>query len=276
MVSPGYFEAMRIPLKAGRALAESDGVGGARNILVNEALARKYFGGAAAVGQRIRRDDESSVWHTVVGVVGDVRQHGLSQEPSPEMYYSHRDSLGPARGEFVFVVRSAVPPATLLAGARAAVQEVAPDQPVFQALTMEEVIADSLADRRLNLWLLGVFAAVALVLSAAGLYGVISYLVAQRSREIGIRMALGAQTGDVTRLVMRQGAGLTALGVGVGVLGALALTRLLASMLYGVSTRDPLTFAGVAAVLATVALAATYVPARRAARVNPLRAIRAE
>jgi putative ABC transport system permease protein len=141
---------------------------------------------------------------------------------------------------------------------------------------MDQVISDSLASRRLILWLLGLFAGIALILSAAGLYGVISYLVAQRTREIGMRMALGAQTRDVLRLVMGQGAGLTAAGIVLGLLGALAATRVLENLLYGVSARDPLTFASIAALLALVALAATWLPARRASQVDPIVAIRSE
>jgi ABC-type antimicrobial peptide transport system permease subunit len=147
---------------------------------------------------------------------------------------------------------------------------------LFDVETMDQVIAKSLAGRRLNLWLLGIFAGIALVLSAAGLYGVISYLVAQRTREIGVRIALGAQTRDVIVLVMGQGARLTAAGIALGLLGAFAFTRVLESLLYGVSARDPLTFAGIAALLAAVALLATWLPARRAARVDPMTAIRNE
>ena len=160
--------------------------------------------------------------------------------------------------------------------ARAAVQSVAADLPVFGVCTMDEILSISLSGHRLNLLLLGIFAAVALVLSMVGLYGVISFLVTQRRREMGIRMALGAQARDVVRLVMRQGATLTAAGVGLGLLGAFAFTRLLQSFLYGVSARDPFTFAVVAAVLAAVALLAAYVPARRASRAGPMLAIRNE
>jgi ABC-type antimicrobial peptide transport system permease subunit len=159
---------------------------------------------------------------------------------------------------------------------RDAVRRIDPTQPLYEVLTMEEVVHQSLAGRRLNLWLLGFFATVALVLAAAGLYGVISYLVAQRTREIGVRIALGAQNRDVMGLVLRQAAVLAGFGVVLGLAGALASTRVLESLLYGVSARDPLTFAALAALLAAVALVASWLPARRAARVNPMVAIRAD
>ncbi|HSU81105.1 MAG TPA: FtsX-like permease family protein, partial [Thermoanaerobaculia bacterium] len=164
----------------------------------------------------------------------------------------------------------------LTPGVRRAVRAVDPGVPIYKVLTMDQVISDSLASRRLNLWLLALFAGIALALSAAGLYGVISYLVAQRTREIGMRMALGAQTRDVIGLVMRQGSRLTAAGIAAGLLGALALTRWLESLLDGVSSRDPLTFTGIAALLVAVALLASWLPARRAARVEPIVAIRNE
>jgi ABC-type antimicrobial peptide transport system permease subunit len=159
---------------------------------------------------------------------------------------------------------------------RAAVREVNADQPLSQVLTMREIVEQSLLNRRLNLWLLAVFAGVALVLSATGLYGVISYLVSLRTREMGIRMALGARAGDVVGLVLGQGARLTLIGLAIGIAGAFALSRLLASMLYGVSVRDPLTFGAVTVVLTAVALLASLLPARRAARTDPLLAIRSE
>jgi len=197
--------------------------------------------------------------------------------PLAEIYFPYTEAgLEGGLASGTLVVRTAVPPESLTAAVRQAVQEVDPGLPLYKVATMDEVIAKSLAGHRLNLWLLAIFAGIALVLSAAGLYGVISYLVAQRTREIGVRLALGAQTRDVIGLVMRQGARLTAVGIGLGLLGALAFTRVLASLLFGVSTRDPLTFSGVAALLAAVALLATWLPARRAARVEPIVAIRNE
>ncbi|HKH46432.1 MAG TPA: FtsX-like permease family protein, partial [Thermoanaerobaculia bacterium] len=176
----------------------------------------------------------------------------------------------------VLVLRTAGAPESLAGPLRAALKKVDPTLPLYDVLTMREVIDKSLASRRLNLWLLGFFAAVALVLAATGLYGVISYLVAQRTREIGVRMALGAQKRDVQGLVLRQAAFLAGFGILLGLAGALAFTRVLDSLLYGVSSRDPLTFAALAALLAAVALLASWVPARRASRVSPMVAIRAE
>ena len=181
-----------------------------------------------------------------------------------------------ALGDASLVVKTAVAPESLTGAIREAVRSTDSSLPIYQVLTMEEVISESLASRRLQLWLLGLFAGMALVLSAAGLYGVISYLVAQRTREIGVRLALGAQVRDVIGLVMRQGALLTGLGIGFGLLGALAVTGLLESLLYEVSARDPLTYAAIAGLLALVALFATFIPARRASRVNPMVTIRTE
>jgi putative ABC transport system permease protein len=273
--SPDFFASLGIPILRGRDFAESDGGPGVRRVIVNEALARQQFPGENAVGRQLRLDKEGP--HTIVGVVGSVRQAGLDEEPLPEIYFPYTQ-VGAEGGLFdaTLVIRTAVAPASVTADVRRAVRSVDPSLPLFRVTTMEEVIADSLAARRLNLWLLGIFAAIALVLSAAGLYGVISYLVAQRTREIGIRIALGAQNREVVGLVMGQGARLTAAGIALGLLGAFAFTRLLASLLDGVSARDPLTFAGVAALLAAVALLATWIPARRAARVDPMLAIRNE
>jgi ABC-type antimicrobial peptide transport system permease subunit len=174
------------------------------------------------------------------------------------------------------VIRTRVEPQSLTSAVTAAVRAVDRDQPVYRVLTMEQVIAESLSSRRLTLWLLGVFAAVALVLSAAGLYGVISYLVTQRTREIGIRMALGAEARDVVRLMMARGTVLIASGLALGLVGAFGFTRWLESMLYGVGSRDPLTFATIPLILVAVALLATYIPARRASHLDPTTALRAE
>ena len=276
VTSPQLFASLGIPVLRGRDFEERDGGPGARWALVNEALARQQFPGENPVGRRLRIGDEEAP-HTILGVVGTVRDGGLDREPSPEIYFP--DAEPGVHGTFAdsaLVIRTSVPPASLTPEVRAALRSVDPGLPLHQIETMEEVIAKTLAGRRLNLWLLGIFAGIALVLSAAGLYGVISYLVAQRTRELGIRLALGAQAQDVVLLVMRQGARLTAVGIALGLLGAFLFTRVLESLIYGVSARDPLTFAAIAALLAGVALLATWIPAERAARVDPLVAIREE
>jgi putative ABC transport system permease protein len=276
VASPQLFASLGIPILRGRDFEERDGGPGARWALINEALARQQFSGENPVGRRLRVEEEKTP-HTILGVVGDVRAAGLDHEPAPEIYFPYGEAGAEGTlGDTALVIRTALPPANLAAAAREAVRSVDPGLPLHQIETMEEVISESLASRRLNLWLLGIFAGIALVLSAAGLYGVISYLVAQRTREIGVRLALGARTQDVVALVMRQGARLTLIGIALGLLGALLFTRVLESLIYGVSARDPLTFGAIAALLAVVALLATWIPAERAARVDPLVAIRQE
>jgi len=276
VASPQLFASLGIPALRGRDFEEHDGEPGARWVIINEALARQQFPGENPVGRRLRIEQEGAP-HTILGVVGNVREAGLDREPFPEIYFPYSEVAAPATlGDATLVVRTVVPPASLASDVRVAVRSVDPGLPVHQVETMEDVISKSLAGRRLNLWLLGIFAGIALVLSAAGLYGVISYLVAQRTREIGVRIALGAQTRDVVGLVMRQGARLTAVGIALGLLGALLFTRFLESLIYGGSARDPLTFIAIAALLAIVALLATWIPAERAACVDPLLAIRQE
>jgi predicted permease len=272
--SPGFFESLGIPLRAGRPLDERDDGRGPRAVLVNETAVRRYFRGPSPVGRRIVRE---GLPFTVVGVVGDVRSAGLDQRPLAELYFSYADSAVRGwMGDVTLVVKTTVPPASLAGPLREAVRAVDRGRPLYRVMTMDEVVDGSLADRRLNLVLLGLFAGVAVVLTAVGLYGVIAYLVAQRTREMGIRMALGARAGDVVGLVMRQGMRLAALGVALGLVAAVALTRVMAGLLYGVAPRDPVTFGAVAALLAAVALLATYVPARRASRADPMLAIRSE
>jgi predicted permease len=283
-VSPGYFAALGLAMRMGRDFAETDGAEpGADPVVVNEALVRREFGPAArpgdVLGQRIRRGPDSTDVSTIVGVVADVRQTGLERPPAPEMYYPYRSRVadfGPRR----LVVRAAggspaLSPA-FVAAVRGAVAAVAPDVPVHALRTLDEVLGRSLATRRLNLWLVGTFAVVAVLLAASGLYGVMSYTVAQRSRELGIRMALGAGGRAVVGHVLRHGLVLLAAGVGLGVAGALAASQALATMLYGVGARDPLTFAAAPVLLAVVALVAAYVPARRAARANPMAVLRGQ
>lgn len=269
-VTPGYFRAMGIPLRLGREFSSRDGPDVPRVILVNEALARQYFPNEDPVGRKTDRG-------TIIGVVGDVRQDALSVPAKPEIYYTVAQNFAQIRSHgSTLVVRGHGPPEALVGAIRAAVREVSPGQALFRVATMKRVIEDSLADHRLYTWLLGLFAAMGTLLAAAGIYGVIAYLVALRTQEFGIRMALGADAGRVLRLVMTRGARLVAVGLAVGVGGAAALTRVLRGVLYGVAPTDPVTFGTMAAVLAAVALTACLVPARRAAQVDPSVALRIE
>ncbi|MES2306774.1 MAG: ABC transporter permease [Gemmatimonadota bacterium] len=270
--TPGFLTALDIPIKAGRDFTEQDLRDTTSIILINATLAKREFPNQDPIGQRIKFDENEQ--YTIVGVVGDVKQGGLDREVMPELHFPARAG-GNAR-DMTLVVRSTVPPTSLTPAIRAALRQLDVGQPLYREMTMDDVISLSLTSRRLNLWLLGVFAAVALVLSATGLYGVIAYLVNQRTREIGIRMALGAKPWGVVAMVMRQGGTLVLTGLALGLIGAAAVTRVIASMLYGVSPRDPITFVVVTAVLGGAALLATFVPARRAARVDPIQAMRSE
>jgi predicted permease len=282
-VSPGYFAAMGIAVRMGRDFVEGDGERpGVRPVLVNEALVRRAFGAGAraedVVGQRVRRGPDSTDVHTIVGVVADVRQSGLERPPAPELYYPYRSATADW-GPRMLVVRMAGGDAArtpaVVAALRRSVAAIAPDVPVHAVRTLDEVVGRSLGTRRLNLWLVGTFAAVATLLAAAGLYGVMAYAVTRRARELGIRMALGADGRRVVALVLRDGLVLLAGGLALGVPTALLVSRVLAGMLHGVGARDPLTFLAVPALLALVALVAAYVPARRAARADPMAALRA-
>jgi predicted permease len=269
-VTPGYFRAMGIPLRSGREFSPRDNPAAAGVILINEALARRYFPNEDPVGRPLDRG-------MIVGVVGDVRQASLSVSAKPEIYYAVAQNFGQIRRlGSTLVVRGNGPPEPLVGAIRAAIREVSPGQALFRVTTMQGVIEESLANPRLYAWLVGLFAAMGTLLALAGIYGVIAYLVTLRTREFGIRMALGADTGRMLWLVMSRGAWLTALGLAIGTAGAAALTRVLRGVLYGVAATDSVTFGAVAAVLAAVALAGCLVPARRAARVDPSVALRCE
>jgi putative ABC transport system permease protein len=269
-VTPGYFRAMGIPLRRGREFSPRDGLGAQRVILINEALARQFFPNEDPVGRSTDRG-------TIIGVMGDVRQETLSVAAIPEIYNALAQNFAQIRSHgSTLVVRGNATTKALVGAIRAAVREVSPGQALFRVATMQQVIEDSLANPRLYMWLLALFAAMGTLLAVAGIYGVIAYLVALRTREFGIRMALGANTGRVLRLVMNRGALLTALGLVVGIGGAAALTRVLRGVLYGVAATDPMTFGTMVTVLAVVSLAACLVPARRATLVNPAVALRIE
>jgi predicted permease len=271
--SAGYFDALRIPILEGRNFGERDAAGTPLVMLVNRALVKRYFPGEDPIGQRLELD---TLAFTVVGVVGDTRGASLDQLPMPEFYIPYRQLESSLPPEITYTVRTEVPPASVMPAIREAVRAVDPTQPIFRVETMDEVVSRSLSSHRLYLWLLGTFAVIALALATAGIYGVTSYLVTQRTREMGIRLALGAPPSALKVMIVRQEALVAITGTIVGLIGAFAVTRLLASFLYGVSATDPLTYILVALALIVIAMLASYVPARRATRVDPTTALRAE
>ena len=234
-------------------------------------LARRYFGQGDPVGHRIRIIDGS--WYSIIGIVSSTRHLPLTTEPFGEFFVS---CLQQPDSSMTLIVRATSDPASLAGAVRSKVQEVDRDQPVYDVATMQERFSQAVAPQRFNALVLGIFAGVALILAGVGVYGVMAYSVARRTHEIGIRRALGAQQQDVMRLVLRRGAALALVGITLGLVGALALTRFLSSLLYGVTVRDPLTFVAVSLILAGVALMANYIPARRATKVDPLVALRYE
>jgi len=271
LISPDFFKTFRVPLVKGRLLAESDGAKTPLVVVINESLARIYFANEDPLGKRITPPGGDT--RVIVGVVGDVKHSALDEEAKPEIYFPM------AQSPPIFMslaVRASGDPMQMVAAVRGQVWAVDKDQPISDIETMERLMAKSVAPRRFNLLLLGVFALVGLALAGVGLYGVISYTVTQRTREIGVRMALGAQRVDVLRLVIREGMKLAFIGALLGLGGALALTRLLKTLLFGVSATDPLTFIVIAAVLIIVALLACWIPARRAASMDPLVSLRVE
>ena len=275
LASSGYFAAMGIPLLRGRVFDAADGPTAPPAAVVSQALAQKYFPGADPIGRRIQfgNMDGDQRLLEIVGVVGDVREGGLDDAPAMTVYANAFQR--PQSYSLMMVVRAQSDPETLIPAMQQAVHSLNPELPTtFRSLT--EVYSSSLDARRFSLVIFGVFASVALVLAMLGLYGVISYTVAQRTQEIGIRLALGAKPRDVLRLILRQGMTLTFCGVAFGLVASLGLTRLMASLLFGVTAHDPLTFAGVTLLLAAVALVACLIPARRATKVDPMIALRYE
>lgn len=272
-VSPNYFRVMGIPVKAGRPFAEQDTGPGSGVVIINETMSRRFWPGESPLGRRISYEWDKGRWLTIVGVVGDVKEFGLEAETRPEMCVPFLQEAPPWMS---LAVRTSSDPMSLLPAVQAQISAVFKDVPAFDVRTMEQRLADSLASRRFSMVLLGLFAALALILAVVGIYGVVSYAVTQRTHEIGVRMALGASRGSVLVMVIRNGLVLTALGVTLGLAGASALTRLLASLLYDVKPTDPLTFGAVALLLVGVALLATYLPARRATKVDPMVALRYE
>ena len=274
VIEPDYFRTMGIPLLSGRTFSEREFAEQLNVVVVSKAFAEKYFPGKNLIGQKVVIDmKDENLPNEIIGVVGNVHLSDLATAPYPMAYWPypeiHYSSMS-------VVVRTATPPLSLVESIRQVLAQMDKDQPMAKIATMDQMIGDSVARSRFTTLLLSCFAALALVLASIGIYGVMAYSVAQRTHEIGIRLALGAQRAEVLRLVLGQGARLAAMGVAIGVVAALALARLMTSLLYGVRAHDPLTFAGVALVLTIVALAACYVPAYRATRVDPIVALRHE
>src|SRR4051812_31896918 len=276
VISPDYFRTLQIPLRSGRLLNERDVTGAPDAAVINETLARKYFPGEDPLGKRVTFGDPQAKdvqWFTVVGVVGDVHGTRLNTEPYAQIYTSYRQT---PRRAFSLIVRTAGEPTAMLKTVREQIWSLDRQQPLYNVRTVDQVMAQSIARPRFNMLLITILAGVALVLAAVGIYGVISYSVSQRVHEIGVRMALGATAGDVLRLVVGQGMLLAGLGLGLGLLAAFGLTRIMASLLFNVTATDPVTYFGLAFLLGLIALLACYIPARRATKVNPVTALRAE
>jgi putative ABC transport system permease protein len=277
-ITPGYFLTMRIPLLQGRDFSAEDSPRSPLVAIVSETMAHNFWPGADATGRRFKLDapDANVPWITVVGVAGNVRQLELTGIPGPAIYFPATQDPGTGDTIRDWMIRSSGDPAALAASVRSAIDSVDPTLPVSRIQTLESIRSDVLGPQQFNLALVGLFGMLALILAAVGLYGVTSYSVVQRTHEIGIRVALGARPRDVLRLVVGQGARLAVFGLAIGICAALALAKVMASLLYGIGPRDPITFGAVALLLLFVALAASYIPARRAARVDPLVALRHE
>ena len=280
VVTPGYFEALGTPVGAGRTFTDADGADTLPVIVINETMARRFWPGQTPIGRRLTmgRNDR---WITIVGVVADVRHRGLDEPARAEMYRPHAqfrfgDTNAPTTSTMTWVIRTVAEPVAVTSSAREAIRAVDRNLGISDVMTMEQVVADATSDRRLNLLLFLLLGGLAVALAMAGVYGVVSYSVTERWHEIGVRMAIGARPADVTRLVLGQGARLAAIGVAAGSILAVVSTRLIRGLLFGTSATDPATFVAVAAALVSIALLASYLPARRATRADPMTAIRGE
>jgi putative ABC transport system permease protein len=267
LASGGYFRAMRIPLVAGRLFDERDGPRGKPAVIVSEAIQRRFFPTDSAVGRSVKLGNTTM---EIVGVVGNIRRAALTDEPRADMYFPFERAPGNSINLFV---RSSAEPAAVVRLVQSTLRSSEPGTIVEGMRTLSSVANESMQVTRLALWLLGIFAATSLMLAAVGIYGVMSYAVRQRTREIGTRVALGATRGDIVWLVMRQGVGIAAVGMVIGLMSGLAAARSLSTILYGITPSDPMTLACAAGVLAITMMAACYVPARRAASVDPARTL---
>jgi len=282
MVNDTFFKTLGVPLVRGRVFDERDESEAPPVVIVNDALATKYFAGVDPIGRHFkiggpeRPIGPNNRWMTVVGVVGDVKYSGLESAPEPSYYMPYRQN--PWRGQSV-VVRATTPPGdprALMSAIRRVVASLDKDVPIARVKTMDELMTASVAPPRFRTVLVTMFALVGLLLAAIGIYGVMAYAVAERTHELGVRIALGADRASVLRLVLGEAIALAAIGIAIGLAGAFAATRLIQSLLFGVTSTDALTFTGISALLAVTALVASYVPARRAMRVDPMIALRYE
>jgi len=273
VATPRYFETIGTALKRGRLFTAQDDEKAGRVILVNETFAKKYLPGQEPIGQRLRLGSDDKDTQEIIGVVADVKNDDFDELVDPTSYLPHSQN---ARRTMNLVIRGTQDPTRLVSAVRSEVRALDSTLPVSNVKTVTQMMNERISPKRLMTYILAVFALCALLLASVGIYGVMSYAVAQRTQEIGIRMALGARAADVMRLVLRNGMTLALTGVVIGLAGAFAVTRLLASMLFQVTATDGATFAGVAASLITVALVACYIPARRATKVDPLVALRDE
>jgi putative ABC transport system permease protein len=269
-VNRQYFGALRIPLLRGRNFTEQEVHESAKVVIISELLARQVFPNEEPIGKRLIMAMGNQPFE-IIGIVGDIRHRALESQPAAAMYLPTYETPW-----MNIVIRTKGDPTGLAAAVRREVQGIDPDQPVADVKTMEQWLETAVAAPRYRTALLALFALVALVLASTGIYGVMSYSVTQRTHEIGVRMALGARRLDVLKLVVRQGMTLVVVGVGLGLLGAFALTRVMSTLLFGVTAKDPMTFVAVAALLTLVAFVACYLPARRATKVDPLVALRYE
>jgi predicted permease len=270
-VSPEYFHLLEIPLLRGRLFSDLDNEKAPQVAVINQAMARTYWPSGDPLGKRLKVTPSSKSWITVIGVIANARTESLADAGVPQIYL---DVYQTKARELAIFLRGRLDPSAIPAQVRQQVQSVNPELPVYGAQTLADALSASLAARRFLMEIVASFAATALLLAALGIYGVISYIVSERTRDIGIRLALGAQRENILKMVLRQGLGLAISGAAVGLVGALIGSHLMAGLLYGVRPTDPLTFLGVTILLTVVALAACYIPARRAMRINPLTALR--
>jgi putative ABC transport system permease protein len=282
LVLPSFFQAMRIPLRAGRVFTENDTRGTPRVVVINETMARKYYGNTNAVGRQFKwgSPDSPVPLSEIIGIVADVKHRSLDEEPTPAVYHpvlqQDTGNVVPMYRGLTYVVRTRMAPASVAGAIRSAVRGVDPKLAVVNFLPMDGIVGGTIASRKFNATLLALFAALALMLAATGVYGVLQYSVIQRKREMGIRIAVGATSSDMIRLVVGQAVGLAAIGVAIGLAGAIALTRVIRALLFNTDPLDVVTFSASAAVLLLIAVLSSYLPARRALRVDPTIAMRTD